>query len=87
MLQVYIEHNKNQTIAIQEIMDDDKMLAELEENNSINLDVCIPYINQRIAVHHVYVDDSSKDCTLNAILEAVEIEPTTKAKCIRYSMI
>lgn len=87
MLQVYIEHHNNQTIAIQEICDGDKILAELEENNSINLDVCIPYINQRIEVHHVYTDDNSKNCTLNAILEAVETEPMTKAKCIRYSMI
>lgn len=87
MLQVYIEHQEDQTIAIQEICDDDKILAELEENNSINLDVCIPYVNQRIEVHHDYVNDFSKNCTLNAILESVEIDPVTKVKCIRYSMI
>lgn len=87
MLHVIIEHCKDETVYIQAIRNDGNILAEIKEDNSIDLDVCVPYINQEIAVHHIYTDDSSMDYTLTAKLESVEIEPMTHVKCIKYSVV
>ena len=86
MLQIYIEHYKNETVSIESISNDDTVLADFE-NGKIDLDVCIPYINQRIKVHHRYSDNPKENYTLTAILEAVEIEPVTQVKCIKFSVI
>lgn len=83
MLQIYIEHFKNETIVIQSIQDDDTILSEYGDNE-INLDVCIPYIGKEIKVHHQYVEDIKNSYTLTAKLETVEIDPITKVKCIKY---
>ena len=86
MLQVYIEHFKDETVVVQSIQDDNKILSEFE-NGKIDLDVCIPYTNQRIKVHHNHIDDNKNSYDMTAILEAVEIDPFTMVKCIRYSPI
>ena len=87
MLCVTIEHYKDETISIQQIADDSTVLAKITENNSIDLDVCVPYINKEIAVQHKYTDNEAMNCTLAAKLEAVEIDPSTQVKCIKYSML
>lgn len=87
MLQVFIEHYKNETIAIKKIAVGDILLAELQDNNTIDLDVCVPYINQRIKIHHEHIDSGTESYTITAILEAVEIDPATQFKCIKYSVI
>ena len=83
MLQIYIEHFKNETVVIQSIQDDDKILSEYGDNE-INLNVCIPFINEEIKVHHQYVEDTKSNYTLTAKLLSVEIESLTQCKCIRY---
>lgn len=87
MLQVTIEHHKDETVFIQKICEGDNILAEMQSNNVIDLDVCVPYINQEINVQHNYVDDTDMSYALKAKLEAVEMEPTVHAKCIRYSVL
>ena len=87
MLNVTIEHYKDETISIQKISDDNVVLAKITEDNTINLDVCIPYINKEISIEHTYTNDNTKNCKLSATLEAVETDPLTKVKCIRYSML
>lgn len=86
MLQVYIEHFDNGTIVMQSICDDKTILSEFGENE-IDLDVCIPYINQRIKVHHRYPENFKNSYTLTAILESVEVDSRTNVKCIKYSPI
>lgn len=83
MLQIIIEHSKD-TVSIRKICDDGAILSEMQDD-TINLDVCIPYINQDIIVHHNYLDNSKESYTLIANLEAVEINPPTNIKCIKYS--
>lgn len=87
MLQIFIEHYKNETIAIKEIKTGYVPLAELDDNNVIDLDVCIPYINQRIKVHHNHIEDNKESYTSTAILESVETDPATQFKYIKYSVI
>lgn len=87
MLCVTIEHYKDETVSIQEISDDSTVLARITENNTIDLDVCVPYINKEIAVQHKYTDNEKMNCTLSAKLEAVEIDQNTQIKCIKYSML
>lgn len=86
MLQIYIEHFKNETVSINSIYDDDVVLSEINDNET-NLDVCTPFINQEIKVHHSYVEEVENNYTLTAILEAVEVDPITKVKCIKYTPI
>ena len=86
MLQIYIEHYKDETVLIQSIQSDKTILAEFE-NDNINLDVCIPFIGQEIKVHHIYVDDCDNSYVLTAKLESVEIDSITNVKCIKYSPI
>ena len=84
MLQIIIEHYKDETVSIQKICEDSTVLAVMQDTGTIDLDVCIPFINQQIEVHHNYVDDNEKSYVLTAKLEAIEIDPITQVKCIRY---
>lgn len=85
MLQITIEHYKDEASGIQKICTDTELLAQMQDNNTIDLDVCIPYINQDIVVYHIYIDDSRKNFITNAVLKAVEIDPDTNTKCIRFA--
>lgn len=87
MLQIEIEHYKDGTISIQEISNDSDVLSVMQDNGIIDLNVCIPYINEKIKVHHNYIDDEEKSYILTAKLEAVEIDPITQVKCIKYTPI
>lgn len=87
MLQITIEHYKDETVSVQKICEDSTVLAVMQDTGTINLDVCIPFINQQIEVHHNYVDDNEKSYVLTAKLEAIEIDPITQVKCIRYTPI
>lgn len=87
MLQIEIEHYKDGTISIQEIRNDSDVLSVMQDNGIIDLDVCIPYINEKIKVHHNYINDEEKSYILTAKLEAVEIDPITQVKCIKYTPI
>ena len=87
MLQIIIEHYKDETVSIQKICEDSTVLAVMQATGTIDLDVCIPFINQQIEVHHNYVDDNEKSYVLTAKLEAIEIDPITQVKCIRYTPI
>lgn len=87
MLQIEIEHYKDETISIQEIRNDSDVLSVMQDNGIIDLDVCIPYINEKIKVHHNYINDEEKSYILTAKLEAVEIDPITQVKCIKYTPI
>ena len=86
MLQVNIDHYEDGTVSVQSILDtnENHALAIMHEG-VINLDVCIPYINQEISVCHNYVYDTDKSYNLKAKLEAVEIDSITQVKCIKYS--
>ena len=87
MLQITIEHYKDETVSVQKICEDSTVLAVMQDTGTIDLDVCIPFINQQIEVHHNYVDDNEKSYVLTAKLEAIEIDPITQVKCIRYTPI
>lgn len=87
MLQIIIEHYKDETVSIQKICEDSTVLAVMQDTGTIDLDVCIPFINKQIEVHHNYVDDNEKSYVLTAKLEAIEIDPITQVKCIRYTPI
>ena len=87
MLQIIIEHYKDETVSVQKICEDSTILAVMQDTGTIDLDVCIPFINQQIEVHHNYVDDNEKSYVLTAKLEAIEIDPITQVKCIRYTPI
>ena len=87
MLQIIIEHYKDETVSVQKICEDSTVLAVMQDTGTIDLDVCIPFINQQIKVHHNYVDDNEKSYVLTAKLEAIEIDPITQVKCIRYTPI
>ena len=87
MLQIIIEHYKDETVSIQKICEDSTVLAVMQDTGTIDLDVCIPFINQQIEVHHNYVDDNEKSYVLTAKLEAIEIDHITQVKCIRYTPI
>ena len=87
MLQITIEHYKDETVSVQKICEDSTILAVMQDTGTIDLDVCIPFINQQIEVHHNYVDDNEKSYVLTAKLEAIEIDPITQVKCIRYTPI
>lgn len=87
MLQIIIEHYKDETVSVQKICEDSTVLAVMQDTGTIDLDVCIPFINQQIEVHHNYVDDNEKSYVLTAKLEAIEIDPITQVKCIRYTPI
>ena len=87
MLQITIEHYKDETVSVQKICEDSTVLAGMQDTGTIDLDVCIPFINQQIEVHHNYVDDNEKSYVLTAKLEAIEIDPITQVKCIRYTPI
>lgn len=84
MLQIIVEHYKDESVSIQKICKDSNVLAEMQDTGTIDLDVCIPFINQQIEVHHDYVNDNEKSYVLTAKLEAVEIDPVTQVKCIKY---
>ena len=83
MLQIIIEHSEG-TVCVQKICNDVTTLAEMQDGK-IDLDVCTPYINREIEVHHNFLDHSEDDYVLTAKLEKVEIEPITHVKCIKYS--
>lgn len=85
MLQITIEHYKDEASGIQKICTGTELLAQMQDNNTIDLDVCIPYINQEIVVYHIYVGEEKKNFMTNAILKAVEIDPVTNTKCIRFA--
>ena len=85
MLQIFIEHSEK-TVCVQKISNDITTLAEMQDGK-IDLDACIPYVNQEINVHHTFLDNSENDYVLVAKLEKVEVEPTTNVKCIKYSPI
>ena len=99
MLQITVEHYKDETVSVQKICEDSTVLAVMQDTGNstvlavmqdtgtIDLDVCIPFINQQIEVHHNYVDDNEKSYVLTAKLEAIEIDPITQVKCIRYTPI
>lgn len=87
MLQIIVEHYKDGTVSVQEIRNDSDVLSVMQDNGIIDLDVCIPYINEKIKVHHNYIDDEEKSYILTAKLEAVEIDPITQVKCIKYTPI
>ncbi len=87
MLQITVEHYKDETVSVQKICEDSTILAVMQDTGTIDLDVCIPFINQQIEVHHNYVDDNEKSYVLTAKLEAIEIDPITQVKCIRYTPI
>lgn len=87
MLQITVEHYKDETVSVQKICKDSTVLAVMQDTGTIDLDVCIPFINQQIEVHHNYVDDNEKSYVLTAKLEAIEIDPITQVKCIRYTPI
>ena len=87
MLQITVEHYKDETVSVQKICEDSTVLAVMQDTGTIDLDVCIPFINQQIEVHHNYVDDNEKSYVLTAKLEAIEIDPITQVKCIRYMPI
>lgn len=87
MLQITVEHYKDETVSVQKICEDSIILAVMQDTGTIDLDVCIPFINQQIEVHHNYVDDNEKSYVLTAKLEAIEIDPITQVKCIRYTPI
>ena len=73
MLQITVEHYKDETVSVQKICEDSTILAVMQDTGTIDLDVCIPFINQQIEVHHNYVDDNEKSYVLTAKLEAIEI--------------
>lgn len=87
MLQITVEHYKDETVSVQKICEDSTVLAVMQDTGTIDLDVCIPFINQQIEVHHNYVDDNEKSYVLTAKLEAIEIDLITQVKCIRYTPI
>ena len=87
MLQITVEHYKDETVSVQKICEDSTVLAVMQDTGTIDLDVFIPFINQQIEVHHNYVDDNEKSYVLTAKLEAIEIDPITQVKCIRYTPI
>ena len=87
MLQIIVEHYKDGTVSVQEIRNDSDVLSVMQDNGIIDLDVCIPYINEKIKVHHNYINDEEKSYILTAKLEAVEIDPITQVKCIKYTPI
>lgn len=87
MLQITVEHYKDETVSVQKICEDSTVLAVMQDTGTIDLDVCIPFINQQIEVYHNYVDDNEKSYVLTAKLEAIEIDPITQVKCIRYTPI
>lgn len=87
MLQITVEHYKDETVSVQKICEDSTVLAVMQDTGTIDLDVCIPFINQQIEVHHNYVDDNEKSYVLTAKLKAIEIDPITQVKCIRYTPI
>lgn len=87
MLQITVEHYKDETVSVQKICEDSTILAVMQDTGTIDLDVCIPFINQQIEVHHNYVDDNEKSYVLTAKLETIEIDPITQVKCIRYTPI
>lgn len=87
MLQITVEHYKDETVSVQKICEDSTILAVMQDTGTIDLDVCVPFINQQIEVHHNYVDDNEKSYVLTAKLEAIEIDPITQVKCIRYTPI
>lgn len=87
MLQITVEHYKDETVSVQKICEDSTVLAVMQDTGTIDLDVCIPFINQQIEVHHNYVDDNEKSYVLTAKLEAIEIDPIAQVKCIRYTPI
>jgi len=84
MLQITIEHYKDEASCIQKICTETEMLAQVQDN-VIDLDVCIPYIDEDIVVYHIYSEDAKKNFITNAVLKAVEIDPATKTKCIRFA--
>ena len=86
MLQIIVEHYKDETVSVQKISDDSDVLSVMQDG-IIDLDVCVPYINKQIKVHHNYIDDEEKSYVLTAKLEAVEIDPITQVKCIKYTPI
>lgn len=87
MLQIIVEHYKDETVSVQKICKDSSVLAVMQDTGTIDLDVCVPFINQQIEVHHNYVNDNAKSYVLTAKLEAVEIDPVTQVKCIKYTPI
>lgn len=82
MLQVIIEHYKDETVSIKQIYDDNKLLAEMGVDDVINVDVCLPYCGQTINVIHNYVGESQKNYDLNATL--VGVDTFNGLKCIKY---
>lgn len=86
MLQIIVEHYKDETVSVQKISDDSDVLSVMQDG-VIDLDVCVPYINKQIEVHHNYIDSNENNYVLKAKLEAVEIDPMTQVKCIKYTPI
>lgn len=87
MLQVIVEHYKDETVSVKKICDDSTVLSVMKNTGVIDLDVCVPYINKQIEVHHNYIDSNENNYVLKAKLEAVEIDPMTQVKCIKYTPI
>lgn len=73
MLQVIIEHYKDETVSIKQIYNEDKLLAEMGTDDVINVDVCLPYCGQTIQVIHNFIGESDKNYSLHATLVGVDI--------------
>lgn len=84
MLHIYVIHSKNNTIYLDKITEDETILAEHNaETNMIDLDVCIPYVGDKIMVHHTFMANHNDDYSVAAKLLGVETD-ANGIKSVRY---
>ena len=86
MLSITIDYYKDGTISMQEISDDDNVLA-VATDNIIDLNVCVPYINKNALVHNNYVDDVVNSYTSLVKIKAIDFDETTNSEYIEYSIL
>lgn len=85
MLQVNIQHGKDDlSLKISTLYDDDVLLKEFDnESGKIDLNACKPFINKEIRVNHCF-DDEQKNYTVKGILQEVTTDPATGIQSIKY---
>ncbi len=85
MLQVNIQHGKDDlSVRIATLYDDDVLLKEFDnETGKIDLEVCKPFINEEIRIHHFF-EEKEKNYTVKGMLEEVTTDPITKLQSIKY---
>lgn len=75
MLQIVIKHEcDNSSVQVVSLYDDDVLLKEADsESGKIDLDVCRPYINEEIRVHHLF-DEKEMNYTVKGLLQEVSTD-------------